>query len=365
PRRRPFPRQLRDGVLGVQRPEGHRNRRRISGTQGGRRMIRGVDISSYQADYKVEPGLDFIIVKASEGRSATNWAFDKQAKMARESGLVVGFYAWLHHGNVKAQAKFFVDKVRPRVGEFLVCDWETNRPGGNPEATVAEKDEFIAEVKRLAPHCRVGLYLNPSWDRERNNGRYGDFLWIANYVNDDEPRTDADWLIWQYTEKPRDYNRARFGSRAEMAAWARGDLEPVKPTPVYKRPKLKERVSWRGGRTCTCVIESVEKVVEPRLKAAGVIKYSVDFYQLGYRTDVSASAGTHAGGGVVDVAQYSDKAIRIWRECGWAMWHRTPAQGFMHHGHGVLEGCPHLPPAARSQLTQYHNGTNGLRGHGK
>src|SRR5690606_38885804 len=171
--------------------------------------------------------------------------------------------------------------------------------------------------------------------------------------------------IWQYTEKPRDYNRARFGSRAEMAAWARGDLEPVKPAPVYKRPKLKERVSWRGGRTCTCVIESVEKVVEPRLKAAGVIKYSVDFYQLGYRTDVSASAGTHAGGGVVDVAQYSDKAIRIWREAGWAMWHRTPAQGFMHHGPGVLEGCPHLPSAARSQLTQYHNGTNGLRGHGK
>src|SRR5690606_40730965 len=120
--------------------------------------------------------------------------------------------------------------------------------------------------------------------------------WSSDVCSSDL-RTDADWLIWQYTEKPRDYNRARFGSRAEMAAWARGDLEAVKPVPVYKRPKLKERVSWRGGRTCTCVIESVEKVVEPRLKAAGVIKYSVDFYQLGYRTDVSASAGTHAGGG--------------------------------------------------------------------
>jgi hypothetical protein len=125
------------------------------------------------------------------------------------------------------------------------------------------------------------------------------------------------------------------------------------------------RTLWRGRYVCPCVIESVP-LVEARLKAAGVIKYSIDIYQYGYNAGgVAASAGTHDGGGVLDVAQYSDKALKIWRECGWAMWRRTPAQGFSYHGHGVLIGCPHASTGAKAQVTQYRNGQNGLANRGR
>src|SRR5690606_41521683 len=73
-------------------------------------------------------------------------------------------------------------------------------------------------------------------------------------------RRPARSTLFPYTTLFR--SRARFGSRAEMAAWARKDLEPVKP--VYKRPKLKERVSWRGGRRSeehTSELQSREKLV--------------------------------------------------------------------------------------------------------
>lgn len=118
---------------------------------------------------------------------------------------------------------------------------------------------------------------------------------------------------------------------------------------------------WRGRYLCSCAIQSIEKVVEPRMRAAGIIKNSIDIFQAGYNgTAVAASAGTHAGGGVLDVAQFSTAALRIWRECGWWMWHRTPAQGFMHHGHGVLNGCPHPSAGAKSQVTMGKQGYNGL-----
>lgn len=129
-------------------------------------------------------------------------------------------------------------------------------------------------------------------------------------------------------------------------------------------PEKQERIPFRNaGLTCYCVTQSIP-LVEARLREAGIIHRSVDFFQLGYRGDVTASKGTHERGGVADVHQYSNKALEIWRECGWAMWRRTEAQGFIYHGHGALIGCPHLSDEADRQIDQYKDGTNGLRDHG-
>lgn len=190
-------------------------------------MIEGADISRYNAGWTVEDDLDFVIVKASEAKKATNTEFDRQAKMVRDSGVVVGFYHWLHVDDFPGQAKFFVDKVKPRAGELLVCDWE------QAGVTDKMKDQFIAEVQKLAPHNLVGLYCNPSWWKPSNKKR-GDFLWIANY-NVDKPRIDEPWDLWQYTEEPMDYNRARFNTRAEMQTWAQSkEPKPEKPGGAYR-----------------------------------------------------------------------------------------------------------------------------------
>jgi hypothetical protein len=108
-------------------------------------------------------------------------------------------------------------------------------------------------------------------------------------------------------------------------------------------------VAFRGGRTCTCVATSLP-VVEEHMLLLGLISNSLDIYQLGYRNDVGASAGTHAGGGNTDVGQFSDAHIKVWREAGWTIQHRTRSQGFdMDHGHGWPFGCPHLSAGGRSQ----------------
>lgn len=126
----------------------------------------------------------------------------------------------------------------------------------------------------------------------------------------------------------------------------------------------KAKVAFRGGWTCDCVATSLP-LVEKDMLAQGLIKYNIDIYQLGYRSDVAASAGTHSKGMMVDVGQYSAAQLKVWWKWGWNMQHRTPAQGFIHHGHGGPYGCTHSAPLAAWQMQQYvQHGRNGLRSNG-
>lgn len=121
-----------------------------------------------------------------------------------------------------------------------------------------------------------------------------------------------------------------------------------------------------GRRTCACVKQALP-LVEARLKRAGYIKQDLSglITQGGYNNGaVPASAGTHDGGGVIDVAASlvdTEAKRKIWRRSGWAMWHRRTWEGnWPEHGHGVLIGCPHASAGAKRQVTAYKAGRNGL-----
>jgi hypothetical protein len=85
----------------------------------------------------------------------------------------------------------------------------------------------------------------------------------------------------------------------------------------------------------------------------------------GHENDVEASAGTHDGGGVVDLAplHWEDK-VRVARRVGFAAWHRLPSEGpWDEHVHMVLIGNKLLSSAARDQVADYlaHPPRNGLK----
>lgn len=128
---------------------------------------------------------------------------------------------------------------------------------------------------------------------------------------------------------------------------------------------LSYQVTFRGKPACPCLAKWLP-VYEAELLRRGLIKQSLDIYQL--IGGAAASAGTHTKGGAYDVAQVSDLEIKIAREMGAAAWHRPKnwdgAGGIEHH-HGVLNGCPHNSPA-RYQISAYLAGYNGLGhlGHG-
>ncbi|MGZ0151868.1 hypothetical protein ACXJJ3_32750 [Kribbella sp. WER1] len=87
---------------------------------------------------------------------------------------------------------------------------------------------------------------------------------------------------------------------------------------------------------------------------------------------VAASAGTHDGGGALDIrarnltdTQIREVVLRA-RQVGFAAWHRTPAQGkWVEHIHMIAVGCPSLSAGAKKQVTAYKNDRNGLANNGK
>jgi len=119
-------------------------------------------------------------------------------------------------------------------------------------------------------------------------------------------------------------------------------------------------VDFRGGETCSCVALSLPWV-EADMKRRGLIVSHVDILQLGYRTDVKASAGTHAAGGCVDVGQYHPRQIECWRDWGWTMQKRT-LTGVDVHGHGWPYKCTHLSIAAQDQEDDWDDKDAGLKG---
>ena len=128
-----------------------------------------------------------------------------------------------------------------------------------------------------------------------------------------------------------------------------------------------------GYTVCPCIVASAP-LVERRFREAGLISstfsglISQGCYSAGA---VAASAGTHDGGGVLDLKDwtpYRADADVLFTACGWLDFYRPYgvlyAKSPAHH-HVVLNGCPHLASGADAQRIDALNGLNGLAGKGK
>ncbi|OLT46368.1 peptidoglycan-binding protein [Saccharomonospora sp. CUA-673] len=79
------------------------------------------------------------------------------------------------------------------------------------------------------------------------------------------------------------------------------------------------------------------------------------------------SAGTHDGGGAVDISVRgidATKATKTLRQVGFAAWHRTADQGdWAPHIHAIAISDTAMSPAAQAQAGDYYLGRNGLANH--
>ncbi|MGW4115923.1 peptidoglycan-binding domain-containing protein [Actinosynnema sp. NPDC004786] len=124
------------------------------------------------------------------------------------------------------------------------------------------------------------------------------------------------------------------------------------------------RVTYRGGlmntRTKAMLVE-----------AERLLGRSLTVTQGSYNPGgVPGSAGTHDGGGALDLsvsgmtAATRTTVARVLRQVGFAAWVRTPAQGFDYHIHAIAVNDPDQSPGAQHQAGDYHLGLNGLADRG-
>lgn len=98
--------------------------------------------------------------------------------------------------------------------------------------------------------------------------------------------------------------------------------------------------------------------------ASRIAKTSFSMFQGSYSNSVGASAGTHSGGGAVDLGPAKDAIVGAMRASGFAAWRRTQAEGFSPHIHGIAVGDPTVSSAAAAQVRAFQAGRNGLANNG-
>lgn len=200
----------------------------------------------------------------------------------------------------------------------------------------------------MGPH-----FLGAGWPRFTKAARAADYAGMAAACS-----TAA--------KTPRDGHHQRLYRNAAQVRALHLNPETLwndrAPAIVPPRPPKDDDMPrrFRTGTTCACVATSLPRV-ERYMILTGLIRESIDLFQLGYRTDVTASAGTHSRGGCVDTGQFSPAQIEAWRLFGWTM-QRRDLPGVVTHAHGWPLGCPHLAPAAQAQARDWARGDNGLVG---
>ena len=100
------------------------------------------------------------------------------------------------------------------------------------------------------------------------------------------------------------------------------------------------------------------------LAAEKRLGYTLTITQGSYNSSVSQSAGTHDGGGAVDLAAFDHRRkVRVLRDLGFAAWFRPAIPGhWPDHIHAIQIGNDRLSEDARDQVDSYRRGRDGLAG---
>ena len=173
--------------------------------------IHGIDISHYQGsidwdalrDGMIEGcPLRFVVIKATEGSSRLDRNFKDNFAQAREYGYIRGAYHfWSNRSSAKAQAYFFLDKVRLRDGDLPpVLDVE-HAPA---DKSIEEFQQDILTWLHVVEdkyHVKPIIYTYYKF-KEKYLGApvFDDYpYWIAHYYVDKVEYKGA-WKFWQHTD---------------------------------------------------------------------------------------------------------------------------------------------------------------------
>lgn len=172
--------------------------------------VRGIDVSHHQGQIdwpKVkQSGIEFAYIKATEGRSLKDEAFDRNWTEAKKVGIYRGAYHYfLPKVPVEAQVNHFLSTVRLGKGDLPpALDLEEEQ--GYSKAEIRDSSLKWLKLVEKRTGIRPILYTMPKYAiayLDKDFGKYP--LWMAklNWFWLKPPSFWSDWTIWQYSHHGR------------------------------------------------------------------------------------------------------------------------------------------------------------------
>ena len=201
-------------------------------------MLEGIDISHWNRIADVIPEMnkaDFVIMKASEGRSMKDTKLDLfyntlhgSADGKPATNKLYGFYHFAHPEinkgieGARAEADNFIGLVGHHAGHALYClAWEGKSLKDEYTDWAVEWLRYVEEKTGVKPL----IYCQASWTPHLEKMVAGDYgLWVAHYTDKDKPEIGAYpfYALWQYSADGIDRNRFN-GNEEQWRAYCKRD----------------------------------------------------------------------------------------------------------------------------------------------
>lgn len=190
---KPFP-----GSFGVKPPPGY--------------QVHGIDVSVYQKKINWEKvaslrsgkdSIDFVIIKATEGRTRIDPCFDYNWKKSRKNHILrAAYHFYVCFSDSRKQARNFIEVVNLKKGDLPpVLDIEQTGPYGSRQMLSGIKNwlNIIEQEYGMKPiiYTYYGFYARYL----KGNKDFKSYpVWLAHYAGSNIP-DGTRWNFWQYTEK--------------------------------------------------------------------------------------------------------------------------------------------------------------------
>lgn len=170
--------------------------------------MNGIDISNWQNGINLDAvPYDFIIAKATQGKTYVSPDCARQVEQARARGKLFGVYHYIDGSSAIGEADFFIDNIENWVGEGMLClDWESNQ-----NSAWGNEDYLRQVAQRVIDRTGIPPVIYVQQSRMAQVKPIADALncalWIAQYANVNATGyQDAPWNEGAYSCAIRQYS---------------------------------------------------------------------------------------------------------------------------------------------------------------
>lgn len=172
--------------------------------------LHGIDVSRYQqminwdavkAMNVQETRIHFAFIKATEGNDNLDNYFKRNWRKAKEAEMIRGAYHFfIASKDGTVQARNFIKNVKLETGDLPpVLDVE--QTNGVNKTLLQQRVKAFLYAAELAYGVKPVIYTNADFYESYLKDEFDDYpLWVAHYLQPEEPRISRNWHFWQHSE---------------------------------------------------------------------------------------------------------------------------------------------------------------------